>query len=182
MNQRLRTEFIAGAEDECRKRTGRPMTAEELERSCDGTRRYLARCGPFQHATLRRTLAARRVFMSTASFGADMTLPAEARGRETDESCARIEGRIVSWPTRSNQHAMRQSRASLDLRSTATKRSNDATPRSNSPPEQRLEPMSGTRERLDRTPARDGQRLLLQRSDRESSGEEVHGTVRRSTG
>ena len=31
MNLRLRTEFIAGAEEEHRKRTGRPMTAEELE-------------------------------------------------------------------------------------------------------------------------------------------------------
>jgi hypothetical protein len=32
MNLRLRAEFIAGAEEEWRKRTGRPMTAEELER------------------------------------------------------------------------------------------------------------------------------------------------------
>jgi hypothetical protein len=32
MNVRLRAEFIAGAEEEWRKRTGRPMTAEELER------------------------------------------------------------------------------------------------------------------------------------------------------
>jgi hypothetical protein len=32
MNLRLRTEFIAGAEEEWRKRAGRPMTAEELER------------------------------------------------------------------------------------------------------------------------------------------------------
>ena len=31
LNQRLRAEFIAGAEEEWRKRTGRPMTAEELE-------------------------------------------------------------------------------------------------------------------------------------------------------
>ena len=30
--QRLRAEFIAGAEEEWRKRTGRPMTAEELKR------------------------------------------------------------------------------------------------------------------------------------------------------
>jgi hypothetical protein len=32
MNRRLRAECIAGAEEEWRKRTGRPMTAEELER------------------------------------------------------------------------------------------------------------------------------------------------------
>jgi hypothetical protein len=32
MNVRLRAEFIAGAEEEWRKRNGRPMTAEELER------------------------------------------------------------------------------------------------------------------------------------------------------
>lgn len=32
LNERLRAEFIAGAEAEWRKRTGRPMTAEELER------------------------------------------------------------------------------------------------------------------------------------------------------
>jgi hypothetical protein len=32
LNQRLEAEFIAGAEEEWRKRTGRPMTAEELER------------------------------------------------------------------------------------------------------------------------------------------------------
>jgi len=32
MNRRLRAEFIAGAEEEWRKRTGRPMTREELER------------------------------------------------------------------------------------------------------------------------------------------------------
>jgi hypothetical protein len=32
MNLRLRAEFIAGAEEEWRKRTGREMTAEELER------------------------------------------------------------------------------------------------------------------------------------------------------
>jgi hypothetical protein len=32
LNERLRAEFIAGAEEEWRKRTGRPMTAEELER------------------------------------------------------------------------------------------------------------------------------------------------------
>jgi hypothetical protein len=31
-NERLRAEFIADAEEEWRKRTGRPMTAEELER------------------------------------------------------------------------------------------------------------------------------------------------------
>ena len=31
MNRRLRAEFIAGAEEEWRKRTGRPMTAAELE-------------------------------------------------------------------------------------------------------------------------------------------------------
>jgi hypothetical protein len=37
MNRRLRAEFIAGAEEEWRKRTGRPMTAEELEREL---RRY----------------------------------------------------------------------------------------------------------------------------------------------
>jgi hypothetical protein len=32
MNVRLRAEFMAGAEEEWRKRTGRPMTAEDLER------------------------------------------------------------------------------------------------------------------------------------------------------
>jgi hypothetical protein len=32
LNERLRAEFIAGAKEEYRKRTGRPMTAEELER------------------------------------------------------------------------------------------------------------------------------------------------------
>jgi hypothetical protein len=32
MNRRLRAEFIASAEEEWRKQTGRPMTAEELER------------------------------------------------------------------------------------------------------------------------------------------------------
>ena len=32
MNLRLRAEFIAGDEEEWRTRTGRPMTAEELER------------------------------------------------------------------------------------------------------------------------------------------------------
>jgi hypothetical protein len=32
MNHRLRAEFIAGAEEAWRKRTGRPMTAEELQR------------------------------------------------------------------------------------------------------------------------------------------------------
>ena len=32
LNERLRAEYIAGAEEEWRKRTGRPMTAEELER------------------------------------------------------------------------------------------------------------------------------------------------------
>jgi hypothetical protein len=32
LNERLRAEFIAGAEEEWRKRTGRPMTAEELQR------------------------------------------------------------------------------------------------------------------------------------------------------
>ena len=37
LNERLRAEFIAGAEDEWRKRTGRPMTAEELARTL---RRY----------------------------------------------------------------------------------------------------------------------------------------------
>ena len=37
MNRRLRAEFIAGAEEEWRKRVGRPMTAEELEREL---RRY----------------------------------------------------------------------------------------------------------------------------------------------
>ena len=31
-NERLRAEYIAGAEEEWGKRTGRPMTAEELER------------------------------------------------------------------------------------------------------------------------------------------------------
>jgi hypothetical protein len=32
LNERLRAEWIAGAEEEPRKRTGRPMTREELER------------------------------------------------------------------------------------------------------------------------------------------------------
>jgi hypothetical protein len=32
LNERLRAEVIAGAEEEWRKRNGRPMTAEELER------------------------------------------------------------------------------------------------------------------------------------------------------
>jgi len=32
LNERLRAEFIAGAEEEWRKRIGRPMTADELER------------------------------------------------------------------------------------------------------------------------------------------------------
>ena len=32
LNERVRAEWIAGAEEEWRKRTGRPMTAEELER------------------------------------------------------------------------------------------------------------------------------------------------------
>jgi hypothetical protein len=32
LNQRPRAEYIAGAEEEWRKRTGRPMTAEELAR------------------------------------------------------------------------------------------------------------------------------------------------------
>lgn len=32
MNLRLRAEWMAGAEEEWRKRTGRPMTAEKLER------------------------------------------------------------------------------------------------------------------------------------------------------
>jgi hypothetical protein len=32
LNERLRAEFIAGAEAEWNKRAGRPMTAEELER------------------------------------------------------------------------------------------------------------------------------------------------------
>jgi hypothetical protein len=32
LNERLRAEYIAGAEEEWRRRTGRPMTAEELER------------------------------------------------------------------------------------------------------------------------------------------------------
>ena len=38
LNERLRAEFIAGAEAEWRKRTGRPMTREELVRVL---RRYL---------------------------------------------------------------------------------------------------------------------------------------------
>jgi hypothetical protein len=37
MNLRLRAEFITGVEEEWRKRTGRPMTAEELKREL---RRY----------------------------------------------------------------------------------------------------------------------------------------------
>lgn len=32
LRERLRAEWIAGAEEEWRKRTGRPMTAEELQR------------------------------------------------------------------------------------------------------------------------------------------------------
>jgi hypothetical protein len=32
LNERLRAEFIAGAEAQWQKRTGRPMTATELER------------------------------------------------------------------------------------------------------------------------------------------------------
>lgn len=32
LNERLRAEWIVGAEEEWRMRTGRPMTAEELER------------------------------------------------------------------------------------------------------------------------------------------------------
>jgi hypothetical protein len=32
LNERLRAEFIAGAETEWQERTGRPMTQEELER------------------------------------------------------------------------------------------------------------------------------------------------------
>jgi hypothetical protein len=32
LNERLRAEFLAGAEAEWRNRTGRPMTAEELKR------------------------------------------------------------------------------------------------------------------------------------------------------
>ena len=32
LRERLRAEWIAGAEEEWRQRTGRPMTAEELER------------------------------------------------------------------------------------------------------------------------------------------------------
>jgi hypothetical protein len=32
LSERLRAEFIAGAEEEWRERTGRAMTAEELER------------------------------------------------------------------------------------------------------------------------------------------------------
>ncbi len=32
LNQRLRAEYIAGADEEWRERTRRPMTAEELER------------------------------------------------------------------------------------------------------------------------------------------------------
>ena len=32
LDQRLRAEWIAGAEEEWRKRNGRPMTADELER------------------------------------------------------------------------------------------------------------------------------------------------------
>jgi hypothetical protein len=31
LNERLRRDYIAGAEEECRRRSGRPMTAEELE-------------------------------------------------------------------------------------------------------------------------------------------------------
>ncbi len=32
LRERLRAEFIAGAEEDSRRRTGQPMTAEELER------------------------------------------------------------------------------------------------------------------------------------------------------
>ncbi len=32
LNERVRAEWIAGADEEWRKRTGRPMTAEELAR------------------------------------------------------------------------------------------------------------------------------------------------------
>jgi hypothetical protein len=32
LNERLRAEWIAGADEEWRMRTGRPMTAEELQR------------------------------------------------------------------------------------------------------------------------------------------------------
>jgi len=32
LNEHLRAEFVAGAEEEWRNRTGRPMTAEELQR------------------------------------------------------------------------------------------------------------------------------------------------------
>jgi hypothetical protein len=32
LNARLRAEYVAGAEEDLRKRTGRPMTTEELER------------------------------------------------------------------------------------------------------------------------------------------------------
>jgi hypothetical protein len=35
--ERARMEYIAGAEEDCRRRMGRPMTAEELERAL---RRY----------------------------------------------------------------------------------------------------------------------------------------------
>jgi hypothetical protein len=50
LNERLRAEYLAGAEEEWRKRTGRPMTAEELERVLGrypGTcrRSRPARCG-----------------------------------------------------------------------------------------------------------------------------------------
>ena len=35
LNQRLGAEFIAGAEEEWRKRNGRPLTGEELSGCCD---------------------------------------------------------------------------------------------------------------------------------------------------
>jgi len=37
LNERLRTEFLAGAEEEWRRRTGRPMTAQQL---AEVVRRY----------------------------------------------------------------------------------------------------------------------------------------------
>jgi hypothetical protein len=43
MNVRLRAEFIAGAEEEWRKRTGRPMTARIWSVSCAGIRRTCSR-------------------------------------------------------------------------------------------------------------------------------------------
>ena len=46
MNRRLRAEFIAGAEEVWRKRTGRQMTADELERVLAALSRRRLGLGP----------------------------------------------------------------------------------------------------------------------------------------